>query len=95
MKQLELARHRRNDPDTSKAAAYSVDVPPLEKVVLDYLTKYRLGGATTHEIAEATGIDLVTISPRIRPLVEKGLVEDSGHKRKGRSGRKSIVWKLK
>lgn len=83
---------REDDPDTSKAAATSVDTAALERIVLDIL-KGR--PSTTHELADASGIQLVSISPRLAPLCRKGLVEDSGVKRTGPSNRVSIVWRLK
>lgn len=83
-------RSRRKDPPTAKAAAKSVNATELEAVVVDILRTPR----TTHEISQATGIALVSISPRMAPLAKKGLVKDSGLRREGPSGRKSIVWSL-
>ena len=89
------ALSRRTDPATSDAAAQSVtpELPRLENVVLDALKRRGDRGATTNELATLTGMSLVTISPRIRPLVRKNLVEDSGDRRAGASGRKSTVWR--
>src|SRR5260370_32383305 len=87
----ESGRSRRRDPDTSKKAARSVPVADLEERVLRALRL--LKGATTHELAWLLKVDLVSVSPRMRPLVEKGLVQDSGKRRRGESGRSSIVWK--
>ena len=38
-------------------------------------------------------INLVSVSPRFRPLAEKGLIVDTGHRRKNRSGRSAILWR--
>ena len=86
------AAARSSDPGTSHVAAALVNTTRLETIVLTYLEH---NPSTTHEIAAGTGLDLVSISPRIKPLVRKGLVEDSGELRKGPSGRKSIVWRKK
>lgn len=86
------ARHA--DPDTAKAAAKTVAVADLEALVLGALRKFRLAGMTTHELAEYLKLSLVSVSPRMRPLVKKGLVVDSGERRAGTSGRTSIVWKV-
>jgi hypothetical protein len=86
-----LARARRNDPETSKDAARSVPVADLEASVLDTL-KSHPSGLTSHEIARLLSAELVSVSPRLRPLVEKNLVKDSGRRRRGPSGRCSIVW---
>lgn len=83
---------RASDPPTARAAAESINIPRLERVVLDALAQY--GPMTSHETAEATGLELVTVSPRFAPLRDKGLIEDSGEKRLGRSRRLSIVWRL-
>lgn len=83
---------RRLDPDTSKKAAASVPVADLEARVLRALRICK-NGMTTHELSWLLKVDLVSVSPRMRPLVEKNLVVDSGERRSGDSGRKSIVWK--
>ena len=48
---------------------------------------------TSEEVAEALDMTRVTVSPRFAPLKRKGLVYDSGERRKGLSGRPAIVWK--
>lgn len=90
-----VARH--SDPETSQDAARSVEgseATRMEaKVVATLQQTY--SGMTTHEIAQYTGLSLVSVSPRIRPLCRKGLIEDSGERRMGASGRTSIVWRVK
>lgn len=88
---MESGRARRRDPDTAKKAAAKVLVADLEARVLKALRL--LKGATTHELAWLLKVDLVSVSPRMRPLAEKGLVQDSGERRRGESGRASIVWR--
>jgi DNA-binding transcriptional ArsR family regulator len=88
---VETGLARKVDPETSKAAAKSVAATDLESLVLATLRSEPL---TTHEISRALGIELVSISPRTAPLLRKGLIEDSGLRREGPSGRKSIVWRL-
>lgn len=89
---LESGRARRRDPDTAKKAAASVPVADLEARVLRAL-RLSKAGMTTHELAWLLKVDLVSVSPRMRPLAEKGLVQDSGERRRGDSGRSSIVWR--
>lgn len=92
---FEHAAHaRRRDPGTSHAAAASVDVTPLEMAVVGAL-KSNPSGLTSFEIADILRISLVTVSPRLRPLADKLLVEDSGQRRIGESGRKQIVWRMR
>lgn len=88
-----VGRARRADPDTSKAAAKTVTANALEAIVMHWLRKSPTG-LTSHELSEFTGLSLVTVSPRLAPLRKKGFVMDSGERREGPSGRKSIVWKV-
>lgn len=88
----EVGRARHRDPDTAKAAAKSTDATRLEGLVLEELRKAEPDGLTTEELADRLGISLVSVSPRLRPLVNKGRVIDSGGRRRNRSGKKAIVW---
>ena len=101
---LDGAYARHTDPHTSHEAARSIQVTDLESVVLGALRA--LGPSTSHEVAEYTGLDLVTVSPRFKPLEKKGLVKrklegfdaEKGRyiyqTRIGKSGRASVVWHL-
>ena len=84
--------HRDKDPETSVHAAAKVDTTWLEYVVLECLLKLGDKGATTEELANILKIERVTVSPRLRPLCNKGFVQESDLRRVGKSGRKSIVW---
>jgi hypothetical protein len=89
----EVGRARHADPDTAKQAAKSITVADLERRVLNLLVR-NPSGLTTHEIAKALDVELVSISPRMAPLRTKGLVRDSGERRETPSGRTGIVWKV-
>ena len=82
------ALSRTGDLFTSHAAAASVNVSAAEAVVLAALRAAGERGMTSHEIASATGRDLVSVSPRMRPLCEKGKVRADG-RRDGRT-----VWSI-
>ncbi len=86
------AHARGNDPETSHEAAASIAVSPLRKVILSALRKS--GGATTLELVALTGVPHVTISPQLRPMARRKMVIDTGEKRVGETGRRSIVWKV-
>lgn len=91
-----FAHARRTDPATSRAAAASLSAATLtrlEDLVLRACRDAGESGLTTIELADRLGIDRVTVSPRIRPLVEKGLLADSGARRKGPSGKSSVAWR--
>jgi predicted ArsR family transcriptional regulator len=83
---------RRDDPDTSQAAADSVKQTELESVVLADLQSH--GPATSEEVAERTGIALVSVSPRFRPLAAKGFIETIG-KKPNHSKRMALIWQAK
>jgi DNA-binding MarR family transcriptional regulator len=68
------AYSRLSDPSTSHAAAERIRNTKLEAEVLAML---RMSGLwlSVIEIAEVMGIDKWSVSPRLRPLHRKGLVE--------------------
>ena len=82
------ARH--SDPSTSHRAATSIDATTLEALCLATLRMCRTG-MTSEELASAMALPLVTVSPRLRPMANKGLVY-AGQKRHNHSGRQAIVW---
>lgn len=82
---------RNTDPLTSDLAAASLRVTPLEETCLRTL-RNAPQGMTSEELTTATGLSLVTVSPRLRPLYEKGLVMKAEGTRANASGRQAIVW---
>jgi hypothetical protein len=85
---------RSSDPTTSHQAAFEFDakVTAIERRILDELKGLGRGGMTTHALAAVLGLELVTVSPRMKPLLNKGLVRDSGRRSESPSGRKRIIW---
>jgi len=88
---------RNTDPPTSKVAAQTVKAARLELLVLGVFVKMRkqgkFGGLTIRELAKIEDYDLWSISPRFRPLVNKGLIYDTEVRRiNPLSGKKAIVW---
>src|SRR5262245_9527438 len=80
-----VALARMTDPETSHDAAQALEgdeASRMERIVLEGIRCTQSTGATNHEIVELTGLCWNTTSPRIRPLVERGLVVDSGERRK-------------
>lgn len=91
------ALSRIGDPETSHQAAQEVDASRLETLVLLELDKKGNYGATTFELSQNLAVERVSISPRMRPLANRGEVRDSGHRRRallntGREGPPGIVW---
>lgn len=86
------ALHRANDPDTSIAAALSIDVNAREQLVYQWLREKAPFGATAEEIAAGLGWERDSVSPRMKPLHKKNRVAPTDQRRPGKSGRTQIVW---
>ena len=79
---------------TSKAAAEAIrpEAATLSAEVFGFIISTGERGATDHEQQTALGIDGNTQRPRRRALQQRGLIIDSGHRRKTPSGREAVVW---
>lgn len=77
---------------TSKAAAASIkpDLGRLQQRVFDHI---QARPSTAREVEDALSMRTQTVTARIRELVLKNKLVDSGEKRETDSGRKAIVWK--
>ena len=86
---------RSTDPITAHFAADRLDRDTLTDMESTVLAALRSapGGLTTTEIADRTNLSLVSVSPRMRPLIRKGRIRDSGRTRIPDGHRQpSIVW---
>ena len=83
-----------NGTDTSRAAAESMvpHVAGMEKDILGLIRLRGRGGCTCDEMECLTQIPHQTASARIKGLADKGLIKDSGARRKTRSGRAARVY---
>lgn len=83
-----------NSTETSQAAADSVkeDASTLRSKVLEVIRKTP-GGLTTDEVEQLLHLNHQTASPRMWELHRRGLIGDSGNRRKTRSGRMAIVYR--
>lgn len=93
----EMPRVRNSDPETSHEAVHSMKKDSVQKLDAVILKTIRdaADGLTSHELAERMRKELVSVSPRLRPLTRMGFVKDSGERRRHpHSGRRAIVWKL-
>jgi hypothetical protein len=79
---------------TSREAASAIKGKSarLREQVLDEL---RRKPATDEELATVLNLSGNTARPRRVELVEIGIVEDSGERRKTASGRNAVVWRVK
>ena len=80
--QQSRARARRHDPPTSKAAAKLFPATEFEALVLDALRSHPRG-LTSHEAATILDRDLVSVSPRFRPMAEKNLIIATAETKEG------------
>jgi hypothetical protein len=84
---------RCTDPDTSKAAAASLDPTKLESEVLAAIKSFGTNGCISDQIeAKLSHIKCSSVTPRYAKLAQKGLIRDSGERRVALSGRQQIVW---
>jgi DNA-binding HxlR family transcriptional regulator len=81
------AYSRDTDPDTSLDAALSVDATRLEAIVLEVIKGFP-NGCICEEIERALPyIRANSITPRIKPLMKKGFVINTGYRKPSSSGR--------
>ena len=83
---------RNTDPETSHEAAAKVDANHLEHLVWECLAQH--GPMITEQICAAMGMPWKTVSPRLRPLCNKGWVREAGTAMAS-TGRRVIVWEAK
>lgn len=89
------ARARDTDPATSHEAAESIteaDVNRLFGLILQVL-RASPAGLTVPEIAERVQLPRDTVSPRMRPMQERGLVYAQGKRIPPGHTRSCLVWK--
>jgi len=83
---------RRGASDTSIEAAQSIDLPKLERMVLNAIREAKKQGLTQDELlAKFNSYSYSSITARPAALKRKGLIVDSGERRLGRSTRKQAV----
>ena len=85
---------RTTDPITSYEAAVAVDSTKLEQLVYEVIAKHPNGCIADEVEASLPQVKANSITPRFSQLIRKGLIEDSGDKRKGNSGRYQRVMKV-
>lgn len=89
---------RNSDPDTSREAADSMTPGRLGEIEGRVVAALKAEpfGLTVPEIADALDLPRDTVSPRMKTLVRRGLVEDSGAKKRPDGHKVScIIWKAK
>jgi predicted transcriptional regulator len=79
---------RNTDPDTSAVAAALIEehISTLQAIILRHLKMYPKG-LTTRELTYHSGIEFATVTPRMRPMAEKGWVLMTSAKAKSPYGK--------
>jgi len=90
---LELpARARNTDPDTSKDAADSMSTARLTAIVHEVMLLYGERGCISDEVELAMRpIRSHSVTPRFKTMIEAGMIELTGEKRKASSGKMQLV----
>ena len=80
------ARH--SDPPTSHAAAASISAGALEQRVIDIVARFGLGGCIADDLERLLpDVRSHSLTPRVRPLIDRGILEATGERRLGGAGR--------
>ncbi len=85
--------YRSGSPDTSVEAALAVDATRLEAMVHEAICRFSLGCIQDEVLACFPGFPYSSVTARFRALLDKGLIVDTGERRRGRSGRSQRVLK--
>lgn len=78
---------RKQDPDTSHAAAQAVDATKLEQMVYEAICSFPNGCISDQIRSMFSNFPYSSITARYRALLDKGFIEDTGERRSGNSGR--------
>ena len=84
--------HRREGPDTSTDAAYSIDPTRLEKMVYKVIFGFGEKGCISDEVRERLPhLSYSSVTARYRKLLDRQHIIDTGDRRPGNSGRSQRV----
>jgi hypothetical protein len=86
--------HRGVETSEEAAQALAPKCGRLQRLTLEAIGQRGATGFTFEEAANDLELDFRSIQPRISELRSKGLVVDSGQRRRNASGKRAIVWTL-
>lgn len=84
--------HRSVDTSIAAADAIAPKLGRLQRIALEAIRKAGPQGYTADELAAALRLDRWTVQPRTSELRRKGMIHDSGQRRKNATGKRAIVW---
>lgn len=85
---------RKGAPGTSQEAATEMapHLGRLQKATREAIQSAGHNGLTADEAAAVLGLERWTVQPRLSELKAKGLIVDSGQRRKNITGKRAVVW---
>lgn len=89
---FDIARARRSDPPTSKAAANSINMRGMKAQILNVLKE--CGPLTEHEIALRIRRERVSVSPRFAELRDAGLIRTAGTRVNPATNKDCVLWEI-
>lgn len=84
--------HRGVDTSVAAAADLAPKLGPLQRMVLAAIRDAGWLGLTADELCDRLKLERWTVQPRTSELRRKGLIRDSGQRRRNASGKQAIVW---
>lgn len=84
--------HRGVDTSLDAARSIELSVGHLQRVALRAIQAAGPRGLTTNELVAAVQIHRDSLQPRTTELCRKGLIRDSGARRRNANGKYAIVW---
>jgi len=85
---------RRDAVETSKIAAHRVDSKTMEQVVYEAIKAHPEGIISDEVLALFPNRPYSSITARYRALITKGLIEDTGLTKPGKSGKSQRIMKV-
>lgn len=84
--------HRGVDTSITAADALAPKLGRLQRLAAAAFHDVGANGLTADELAARLDLDRASIQPRTSELKRKGLIRDSGRRRRNASGKAAIVW---
>jgi hypothetical protein len=86
--------HRGVETNIEAADSLASRLGTLQNLTLNFIARRGAFGATSDECTAGLGIDRGSVQPRTSELSRKGLIIDSGLRRRNGTGKRAIVWSL-
>lgn len=84
--------HRGQETSVEAAAAIAAKCGRLHQMTLAAIRDALAQGLTADEASERLEMDRWSIQPRVSELRAKGLIVDSGLRRRNSTGKRAVVW---